>query len=140
MKNNYLHTPIENFMPHRKPMLLLDKLIYVDESNAKASFTIPKDCVFIQENQEIEPIALVEILAQSFAAGNGVTNPKNFGYLASMRSMKIHGTASVGDTVKAKVQCLAKVGDIMVIEGKLFKDDQCITEGQFKIFAPTNDE
>ncbi len=137
MKNNYLNSPIENFLPHRKPMLLLDTLLHVDETNTEASFTIDKSCVFLQANNEIETVALIEILAQSFAAGNGVTNPQSFGYLASMRSMKVHGTAKLGDTLVAKVKCVARVGDIMVIEGKLFKQEECIVEGQFKIFAPS---
>ncbi len=136
MKNNYLNNPIENFVPHRKPMLLLDKLLYVDEKNTEASYTIDANCIFLKENNEIETIALLEILAQSFAAGNGVTNPQSFGYLASMRSMKVFGTAKLGDTLVAKVKCLATVGDIMVIEGQLFKQGECIVSGQFKIFAP----
>ncbi len=138
MKHIYQNAPIENFMPHRKPMLLLNSLQYVDESNAKASFTIEKDCIFLNDANELEAVALIEILAQCFAAGNGVTNPQSFGYLASMQAMKIHGQAMLGDTVVAEVTRVASVGDIMVVDGKLSMHSKCIAEGQFKIFAPSS--
>ncbi len=140
MQNNFSDIPIEHIIPHRKPMLLLDKLTYANDNNFEATFTIDEHCVFLKENSELETMALVEILAQCFAAGNGMINPQPFGYLASMRNIKIHGKACLGDTLLAKVKLITKLGDIMVIEGMLFNKEICIVEGQFKIFTPSNQE
>ncbi len=139
MKNNTFDSPIENYVPHRKPMLLLSKLIKASEDGIEANYTIDHKCIFLKEDDTIEPVALMEILAQCFAAGNGVTNPSRFGYLVSMRSMKVYDQASIGETVLAKVTLAARIGDIMVIDGKLYKDGACILEGQYKIFAPSED-
>ncbi len=129
-------TPIERFIPHRKPMLLLDYISHAEPQNMQASFTVDAQCAFLQEDGTLEAVALLEILAQCFAAGNGVTNPKSFGYLASMRHMRIHDTAKVGDTLLAKVEVVGSLGDIMIVDGKLYKGHACIAEGQYKLFSP----
>ncbi len=139
MTHAFKNTPIENYIPHRKPMLLLDTLLSIDAESMEARFTIKEDCIFLQENGTIEPVACMEILAQTFAAANGVRFPAKFGYLAAMRGMKVHGYAALGDTVLAKVRLITILGDIMVIEGALYKGEECIVEGQYKIFVPLSE-
>ncbi len=127
-------------------MLLLDKIVNIgasltDEDFCIAEYRVAEDCLFLKENGRLEPVALMEIMAQSFAAGNGVTHPARFGYLASMRSMKIHGDACVGDVLRARVRLVTMMQSIMVVEGRLWKEDAehgevCLLEGQYKIFVP----
>lgn len=127
---------LEDVIPHRRPMLLLDTLLSVSSSSAKAAMTIQADCLFLRPEGRLEPIAFIELLAQCFAAGCGVEHPAQWGYLAAIRSLHIYGEAKQGDTLRAETSMVTALGNILVVEGTLWKEEQCLAEGQFKIYLP----
>lgn len=128
--------PIEELIPHRKPMLLLDAITLITDDCIQAESVIGEDCLFLQENGTLEPVACMEMLAQCFAGGHCLSQKSSWGYLAAMKKMEVLGTVHKGDTVRAEVRATAQLGSIVVVEGKLYKDNDCVLQGQFKIYIP----
>lgn len=62
--------PIENYVPHRGVMLLLDRLLHADAEGAVAQVTVPRDGLFVQEAGMPAWVG-VEYMAQAIAAWAG---------------------------------------------------------------------
>lgn len=68
-----MHTeflPIENYVPHRAPMLLLGRLLAADEDMAVAEVTVPRDGLFILDAGMPSWVGM-EYMAQTVAAWAG---------------------------------------------------------------------
>ena len=55
---------ISNFLPHRPPFLLLDKILILTDEEVSASFKIEEDNLFV-ENNYFNEMGLVENAAQT---------------------------------------------------------------------------
>lgn len=62
--------PIENYVPHRGVMLLLDRLLHADAEGAVAQVTVPRDGLFVQDAGMPAWVG-VEYMAQTVAAWAG---------------------------------------------------------------------
>lgn len=62
--------PIENYVPHRGVMLLLDRLLHADVQGAVAQVTVPRDGLFVQDAGMPAWVG-VEYMAQTVAAWAG---------------------------------------------------------------------
>ena len=62
--------PIENYVPHRGVMLLLDRLLHADAQGAVAQVTVPRDGLFVQDAGMPAWVG-VEYMAQAIAAWAG---------------------------------------------------------------------
>ena len=133
--NQNQNTDIFSLLPHRAPMLLIDTLHKASAEEIEASVTITPECIFLREDNSLEAAASLEILAQCFASGSGFFNIK-WGYLASMRGMKVHAKAFLGDTLRAVVRPIAELEGIIVADGELFCKEKLLVSGQFKVYIP----
>ncbi|RYF71025.1 MAG: hypothetical protein EOO29_30780 [Comamonadaceae bacterium] len=62
--------PIENYVPHRGAMLLLDRLLAADDESAVAEVTVPRDGVFLHDAGMPSWVG-IEYMAQTVAAWAG---------------------------------------------------------------------
>ena len=62
--------PIENYVPHRGAMLLLDRLLAADDESAVAEVTVPRDGLYLQDEGMPAWVGL-EYMAQTVAAWAG---------------------------------------------------------------------
>ena len=130
---------LKDYMIHKPPMLLVDKIIEESEKKAQTSFTVNEDCIFLDENGCLSPFALVEIAAQSFAAGDifqkTVSGKKlSKGFLVSVRDFKFIGNAETGDEIVCDVEEINEIANLHVVEAKLYKNSICIAKGELRIF------
>ena len=126
---------IFSLLPHRPPMLLIDTLHKASAEEIEAEVTITSECIFLRDDNSLEPAASLEVLAQCFASGSGFFEIK-WGYLVSMRGMKVHGKAFLGDTLRAVVHPVAELEGIIVADGELYCKDKLLVSGQFKVYIP----
>lgn len=127
------------FLPHRPPMLLVNRLLFANTQFIEAQYTITEDCLFLADDNFLETCAYIEILAQSFAVGTGYLRNKkelDVGFLATMREVKVFSKAMLGDTLNAKVSLVAELTGIIVVDGELFCGEKKIAQGQFKVYLP----
>lgn len=62
--------PIENYVPHRSAMLLLDRLLAADDESAVAEVTVPRDGLFMHDAGMPSWVG-IEYMAQTVAAWAG---------------------------------------------------------------------
>lgn len=62
--------PIENYVPHRGAMLLLDRLLAADDESAVAEVTVPRDGLFLHDAGMPSWVG-IEYMAQTVAAWAG---------------------------------------------------------------------
>ena len=120
-------------------MLLASRLIGASKEQIEAECHIEEDCIFLDAEGILEPVALFEVMAQSFAAGSGLVYPVPWGYLAGMKRTRVFALARAGDTLRCEVRPIAQIDSIAVIDGAVFREGERLAEGQFKIYLPSGD-
>lgn len=99
------HGPIETYLPHRPPMLLIDDIISVTDQRFVCHTAIHADCVFAIDGR-VHPSAMIEFVAQTCAAGVGVLaartgNPPKVGLIMGCREMAFEvDSFAVGDELR----------------------------------------
>jgi predicted hotdog family 3-hydroxylacyl-ACP dehydratase len=129
---------ITQFIPHRAPMIMVDKLISYHEKLIESSLTIQSNNVFVEDGVFTAP-GMVENIAQTVAAGaghNAVQNnePTPLGFLAGVKSLKIHKLPPVGTDVRTKVQIINQVMNIGIVFGQVWQDNELAAECEMRIF------
>ena len=87
------YPPIEAIMPHRPPMILLDRVEDAGEGYLRCSVTLREDSPFI-EGGTASPVIATEYMAQCVAAHSGYKavrrgDPVRIGYLLGTRSLEL---------------------------------------------------
>ena len=130
-------------LPHRRPMLLLDDLSGIQDKQIQAVFTVREDNIFLRSDGSLEAVALLEAMAQCFAAGHGLrgSDQNHAGYLAAVRRCNITGEAHLGDVLCASARAVAQVGAIVMVEGEMTRGEEKLASAEFKIYTlPANEE
>lgn len=129
---------VNDLVPQRPPMKMVDTILFVGERIAEVETLVTADNPFLDAQQNLEPVACMELIAQATAAHNGFRTrhlgQRTEGFLLGARQLKISGTARCGDRLRTTVFKEAKLGDFGVVKGAVYKGDQCIAEGEIKIF------
>lgn len=99
---------IENFLPHRRPMLMVDKIITIAPTKVLCSFIICSDNIFVQENV-FQEIGLIENMAQTCSSIVGQTfydenyNPTQdkriIGFISAIKQLSVFKLPIVGDEI-----------------------------------------
>ncbi len=81
------------FIPQREPFVMIDTLLYADDTIARTAFTVTRDNVF-SENDVFAAAGLMENIAQTAAAGAGYKAVKNndpvpLGYIAVVKIFEV---------------------------------------------------
>lgn len=95
--------PIEDYLPHRPPMLLIDELVEVTDIKAVVRTTIKPDCVFARDGI-VHPAAMIEFMAQCCAILIGARpsgKGPRLGFIISCREVNLMvDNFSVGDKLE----------------------------------------
>lgn len=134
-----LPVEISGLVPHKPPMLTVDRLLTVGERSSVSEMEISKDAVFVGENGKLDDAFFPEIISQAIAAqdgfkhfGNGKSRPD--GMLLGIKNLEISGSAYAGDRLRVSVHKVAKYGEFGVIQGEVFKGNDLIAKGEVKIW------
>jgi predicted hotdog family 3-hydroxylacyl-ACP dehydratase len=129
--------PIAEVVPHRPPMLLLDRVVSYDGERVVCELVLKPDSPFSQAGGEVPAIVGLEYMAQTIAAGAGLSargqgQPARMGFLLGCRSLSIAvDSFRVGDhlTIVAhrrwgendlgSFACQVRRGDEVLVEGAL---------------------
>jgi 3-hydroxyacyl-[acyl-carrier-protein] dehydratase len=132
---------VDRLIPHRPPMLLVDRLMESDGEKARVEVTLRKDHLLLDAAGALEPVALIEILAQSYAAMKGLSEqkanrPVRDGFLVALRKLKILGRAQVGDLLTIEVSTIGEFDFFTLAEGKVYRGDECLAQSQISLWIP----
>lgn len=135
----YLPIKTSRLVPHKPPMLIVNKLLEVNERASVSEMEISGDTIFIGENGKLDAASYPEIISQSIAAQNGFKNLGNQkssaeGLLLGVKNLEILGTAGIGDKLRVSVYKVAKYGEFGIIKGEIFKGEDLIARGEIKVW------
>ncbi|MDP5198478.1 ABC transporter permease [Flavobacterium sp. DG2-3] len=139
---------IQNYLPHRAPMLMVDLILNIDSNSVETVFLIKGDNIFVQNNVFIEA-GLIENTAQTCSAivgkkyffdDNGLENENVnvIGFISALKNVKIHALPKVGGTVMTKADLVSKfTGDdytLCTMSCKSLVEDQILLECEINLF------
>ena len=108
---------ISNFLPHRTPFLLVDKVLALKDDQVITSFEIKEDSVFVSDGIFIE-VGLIENAAQTCSAILGSTyfdrddlggkNNKVIGFISAIKKVKVSHCPQVGSIIESDAVLLSR--------------------------------
>ncbi|QIE60111.1 hypothetical protein G5B37_11220 [Rasiella rasia] len=132
---------LKKLIPHREPIILIDTLQYHDENTLIASFTIPKEHLFVSDKTFSEA-GLLEHMAQCVALHTGFTGfaknePPRIGYIGAIKSAQLSELPRIGDTVTTEVVITYSAMDMSLVKIKsLIASKHIATAEMSTILAP----
>ena len=127
---------IQQFLPHRRPMLFVDTIIWIEKTYVEALFTIKLNQLFIQDEYFTE-IGLLENMAQVCSTIIGQNYFINFsdlhkgdviGFISTIKTAEILRLPKINQTITTKATLL-EVFDydeftISLMESKVMIDEE----------------
>ncbi|NMM80847.1 hypothetical protein B2J86_07865 [Acidovorax sp. SRB_14] len=134
--------PIENYVPHRSAMLLLDRLLDADNESAVAEVTVPCDGLFLQDAGMPAWVGL-EYMAQTVAAWAGwqavqKSEPVKLGFLLGTR--KYNATQAFfapGTCLRVSVHCeLVADNGLGMFDCHIHHQEQELAVARISVYEP----
>ncbi len=116
---------VDGILPHRPPMLLLDRVDEDAGDRTVASWTVSADCAWLRDGVLDDP-ALLEVAAQTAAAGAGLRRlamglPPEAGYLGAVSGFEILRSARPGDRLRCAVEVRFRVGNLVRVDAEIHR-------------------
>lgn len=139
---------IQNYLPHRAPLLMVDLILDIDADFVETIFLIKEDNIFVENNTFIEA-GLIENTAQTCSSivgkkyffsedGTENENVNVIGFISALKNVKIHSLPKVGDTIITKADLVSKfAGDdytLCTMSCQSSIEDQILLECEINLF------
>ena len=139
---------IQNYLPHRAPMLMVDLILDINANFVETIFLIKEDNVFVDNTTFIEA-GLIENTAQTCSAivgkkyffdedGTENENVNVIGFISAIKNLKIHSLPKVGNTITTKASLVSKfVGDdytLCTMSCESLLEDKTLLECEINLF------
>lgn len=130
--------PLTAFMPHRAPMLLLDRMIACTDTEAICTKTIRADDVLVEDGG-ISSLVALELFAQTAAAHFGylgMTRGSGFASGALLGTRKLELTThriEVGDALEVRAMQVMSMPPAAQYECALIRGGETIAKGTINV-------
>ncbi|AMV72122.1 hypothetical protein DBW_1765 [Desulfuromonas sp. DDH964] len=136
-----LPQPAREFLPHRPPMQLVDRLLAVDGEEGLLEVVLAPDNPLLGKDGKLDDVALIELIAQGFAAIQGYADycagrPPGRGFLVGIRRAELLAPARLGDRLLVRVRTLARLDTFSMIEGEVRCGDSLLATAALKLWLP----
>jgi predicted hotdog family 3-hydroxylacyl-ACP dehydratase len=134
---------ILEFIPQRRPFVMVDKLLYADEEKATTNFTITSGNILCEDGFFSEA-GLMENIAQTIAAGRGYkkemeNKPIAGGYIAAVRNFEIFFLPKINDLLTTEIFVTGTIFNVTNVAGKILLNDSLVAQCEMKIFSNANE-
>ncbi|MCQ2192092.1 MAG: hydroxymyristoyl-ACP dehydratase [Paludibacteraceae bacterium] len=132
---------IKQLIPQREPIMMIDTFYGASETAGKSALTVLAANVFC-ENGQLREMGVIEHIAQTSAAYNGVKNKQNngedskpkLGYIGEIKKCQIVRLPRVGEQLVTEVVVTAQVMNVTLMEATTKVGDETIATCQIKLF------
>ena len=107
---------ITNFLPHRTPFLMVDKILSISNEHVITLFEIKQESVLV-DNNTLSEVGLIENAAQTCSSiigqsyfDEGDTEGKSnnvIGFISTIKNVIVHSCPRVGSVIKSKAKLLS---------------------------------
>lgn len=132
---------IEDLIPQRSPIMMVDELLRVEGDECECQLTVREDNFFLEEDGMIAEPGVIEHIAQSASAfagaravAEGATEPP-VGYIGEVKNFCLMRRPRVGDVLRTVITMGATVGGVTIINGITRTCEETVAETQMKIFV-----
>jgi len=129
----------EELVPHRLPMRLVEQLVEIDGKNGTVVTRVLPDNLLLDDSGSLEGVALVELIAQSYAALKGYLDrrdrkPVRQGFLVGIKKLEWFAAAKIGDELQITIRTLGELDDFAVAAGEVRCGDVLLARGEVKVW------
>ncbi len=129
---------VDELIPQKAPFVFIDKVNTFTEETITTSFEVKPDACFVAGGK-LQEAGLIENMAQTAAALEGcnakLKNEKvKVGFIGSVKQLKIHQPALVGQTLQTQIKVVTNAMGINVVEGEVAVDNEIIASCTLNIF------
>jgi len=135
---------IDEFIVHRPPMRLLDRIISISENDALAETVVRPDNPFFEPGRGLPAYVGLEMMAQAIAAIDGQKRrasglPANIGFLLGCRRY-LSKRASFAENEKLTVAATMVFGDgaMFAFDCRLDDEQGEVATANLKVYAPAD--
>lgn len=143
---------IRNFLPHRKPMLMVDRVNELTSDTVKTDFEISDDNIFVEDGAFSE-FGLIEnaaqtcstIVARSYFDSDDLENKKKknvIGFISSIKSIQVLSLPKSGQTIETISTLLSRFStenyNTCMVNCKTFHESELIMECELNLFIKTD--
>ena len=136
-----------DYLPHRPPMVLLDRVISVSDTEAVCELDITRDSAaapFLSEDGTLPAYFSLELISQTVGVWSGYQNQKAgrenvpLGMVLSARDLKSE-TAEypLGCTLTVHIETLMSDGTIGSCQGEISIDGTVVSSGRVNVYQAT---
>jgi predicted hotdog family 3-hydroxylacyl-ACP dehydratase len=132
-------------MLHRLPLRLIQSLLRVEDDYAEAQTTLRAGDVGVGPDGKIEAAALLEMVAQTYAAARGYqergsSKVSDLGYLVGANDFRIERRPVAGQTLVIRIKSSCSFGSFYLIDGQVLCEDQVVARGTLKVWVQPNEK
>jgi predicted hotdog family 3-hydroxylacyl-ACP dehydratase len=139
---SYLPLPIEELVPHRAPMLLLDRVINATETKVDAELTIRAGMSLLNNQGDLPAWVGIEIMAQTIAAWSGYQEriagcEPQIGFLLGTRKYDTNLSAfPVGAILRISAELVFRDGPMGVFDCIIAAEGATIASARLTTYQP----
>ncbi|MGB3105683.1 hypothetical protein [Sphingobacterium siyangense] len=127
---------LQNLLPHRAPMVMIDCLYDFTEKTVAAGLTVQEDNIFVEDGILLEA-GIIEHMAQSIALHTGYSfyikqQTAPIGYLGTIKSISIDSFPQVGAKLLTKATILQEFMGVTLVSVESFVGDRQIAQAEIK--------
>lgn len=132
---------IEELIPQRSPIMMVDELLKVVGDECTCRLTVREDNFFLEEDGQMAEPGVIEHIAQSASAfagyravAEGATEPP-VGYIGEVKNFRLYRRPKLGDDLQTTISMGATVAGVTIINAATLVGEETIAETQMKIFV-----
>lgn len=140
-----MNEPIEDLIPHRGPMRLVDRLVAADDDAASVEADVPHEGRFVRDGQMPAYVG-IELMAQAVAAWAGARARRagaapRMGYLLGTRRYEARcGGFAAGTTLRIEVRCeLMGEAGLGMFDCAIVHDGATLATARISVYEPRDD-
>lgn len=129
---------ILSLIPQKPPFVMVDELLFADDSITRTKFTVRHDNVFVVDGAFSEA-GLMENMAQTAAAGSGKLaliedRTVTTGYIGQVKNLEVFELPLIGDELQTETKMEVQVFDAGIVSGRVWHNEKLVAQCEMKIF------
>lgn len=130
-----------DLVPHWPPMLLVERLVVSEGDDGTAETCFQEDSLFVGEEGHVEPVALLEAMAQTYAAKKGFDDLAkgaivSEGYLVGVSQFELLSPVSPETQLRIDVRTTADLEAFFIAEGEIIFEGELVARATMKFWLP----